>query len=303
MMQTLSLPAPFALRPSRHTRFARWVGRTWARLSYGVRVEPTWLELNRLDIPVAGLAAPFRGLRIGHLTDLHGGHHLPADFLDRAIDLTLREEPDVIVVTGDFIHKGYRHVDAVAATLRRLRAPLGVYAVLGNHDYSIRNSLGFRRHRGLHTAVADALAGSGLRVLRNESVRLERGGAALLLAGVDDLWSRDCDPVRALGGLCANTPRVVLAHNPQTVHLLAEHRCDLMLSGHTHGGQVNWPGLGRFTLGKKARRLAAGLYRHQSTHVYVNKGVGWGSFRFRFNVRPEVALLTLVDQADGTDRR
>jgi predicted MPP superfamily phosphohydrolase len=246
---------------------------------------------------VRGLAGPFRGLRVGHLTDLHGGHHLPQDFIDRAIDLTLGELPDVVVVTGDFIHKGYKHVDAVAAKLRRLQAPLGVFAVLGNHDYSIRNSLGFRRHRGLHRAVADALTQSGVRVLRNESVRLERDGKTLLLAGVDDLWSRECDPERALAGLCPQTPRVVLAHNPLTVELLAEHRCDVMLSGHTHGGQVNWPGLGRFTLGKKARRLAAGLYRHKSTHVYVNKGVGWGSFRFRFNVRPEVAVLTLVDDA------
>ena len=93
-------------------------------------------------------------------------------------------------------------------------------------------------------------------------------------------------------GLDPARPRVVLAHNPQTVERLNGHRCDLMLSGHTHGGQVDWPGLGRVTLGKKARRFAAGLYRFEGTHLYVNKGVGFG-FKFRFNVRPEVAVLRL----------
>jgi predicted MPP superfamily phosphohydrolase len=300
MLDTIDRPVAAIYRPTLKTRLARYIGRTWARLSYGYRVEPTWLELNRLAVPVAGLPKPFAGVRIAHLTDLHGGHHLPSDYLDEAVDLALAEAPDVIVLTGDFIHKGYRHVDRVAATLRRLEAPLGVFAVLGNHDFSVRNALGIRRHRKLHQAIADALSANGLRVLRNECVRLKRGDASILLAGLDDLWSRECDPHRALGGLCPETPRVVLAHNPQTIHLLESHRCDLMLSGHTHGGQVNWPGLGRFTLGRRSKRFAAGLYRHERSHVYVNKGIGWGSFRFRFNVRPEVALLTLHAEAART---
>ena len=89
-----------------------------------------------------------------------------------------------------------------------------MFAVLGNHDYSIRNALGLRRHRHLHRAVADALAGEGVRVLRNETVALERDGAALDLTGVDDLWSRTCDLDRALAGRDPARPRVVLAHNP-----------------------------------------------------------------------------------------
>ena len=281
-----------AARPANRNRFARWVGRTWARLSYGRRVEPTWLELNRHRIPVRNLSKPFAGLKVAQLSDLHCGHQLPQAYLDETIDLTMKQEPDLIVVTGDFIHKGYRHVDAAAEAVSRLKAPLGVYAVLGNHDFSVRNALGFRRYRGLHRAVADALAGRGVRVLRNETVRLEREGAGLFLSGLDDLWSRECNPDAALSGLCPETPRVVLAHNPQTLHLMGEHRCDLMLSGHTHGGQIDWPGLGRFTLGKRAKRLAAGLYQHEDKHIYVNKGVGFG-FRFRFGVRPEVALLEL----------
>jgi predicted MPP superfamily phosphohydrolase len=271
---------------------AGWLGRTWARLSYGRLVEPTWLELTEVRLPVADLPAAFDGLRVAHLSDLHCGAHLPPGFLDEAVDLALSRQPDLIALTGDFIHKGYRHVEAAARLVGRMRAPLGVFAVLGNHDFAVRNALGWRSRPGLHSAMADALAGQGIRVLRNESVTLEQGGR-LHLAGVDDLWSRACEPAQALAGLPAAEPRVLLAHNPRTVEHLGDHRCDVVLSGHTHGGQIDWPGLGRVTLGRKAKRYAAGLYRHGGTHLYVSRGVGFG-FRFRFGVRPEVGLVTLA---------
>jgi uncharacterized protein len=173
-----------------------------------------------------------------------------------------------------------------------LKAPLGVYAVLGNHDFSVHNYRGVRRHPDLHRQVADALGEHGVTVLRNQAIRHDRGTDGLIVAGVDDLWSRESDPVAALKHCCPNTPRIVLAHNPQSVSQFTDQRFDLMLSGHTHGGQVDWPGLGRVLLRKNARRWAAGLYPHGAGHVYVNTGVGYG-WRFRFGVRPEVAILTL----------
>ena len=211
--------------------------------------------------------------------------------------MALREKPDAIALTGDFIHKGYRHVEAAARLFKGLTAPCGVYAVLGNHDFAVRNALGFRRHRGLHQAVSDALAAQGVTVLRNQSVRLGRPGEGLVIAGIDDLWSKEADPYAALGEECPETPRVVLAHNPQSIELFDGHRADLILSGHTHGGQIDWPGLGRVLLGKKAKRWAAGLYPHKDGHLYVNKGVGFG-WRFRFGVRPEVAIVTLANRPD-----
>ena len=277
---------------------ARWIGRTWARMSYGRKIEPTWLESNRIGLPVRDLPAALDGVRVAHLTDFHGGEHLPPHYLSEVVDRTLAHHPDLIALTGDFVHKGYQHVEDVAKSLGRLRAPLGVFAVLGNHDFSVRNALGVRRHRGLHQAVAVALAGRGIRVLRNESVVVRHRGEPFQVAGIDDLWSGECDPAAALAGLSAAVPRLVLAHNPLTVEQLGGERCDLMLSGHTHGGQVNWPGLGRPALGRKARRFAAGLYRHEGTYLYVNKGVGFG-WRFRFGVRPEVAALTLRRPAAG----
>lgn len=272
--------------------WARWVGRNWARFSYGFRVEPTWLELNHLDVAVPDLPPAFAGLRVAQLSDFHCSRQVAPAFVAEAVDLALRERPDVVALTGDFVHKGYRYVERVAAVLSRLRAPLGVYAVLGNHDYSVRSALGLRRFRHLHRAIRQALADRGIRVLHNEAVPLERHGQRIHLVGVEDLWSRECDLDAVLAGLPPLVPRIVLAHNPRTAEQLGGRRCDLMLSGHTHGGQVNWPGLGRPTLGRKARRFAAGLYRYGNANVYVNKGVGYG-FRFRFGVRPEVAVVTL----------
>jgi predicted MPP superfamily phosphohydrolase len=276
-------------------RWARWIGRNWARVSYGYRIEPTWLELNRLEVPVWGLPASFTGYKIVQLSDFHCSRQVTPHYLGEAVDLAQVQNADVCVLTGDFVHHGYRYVERAARSLSRLSAPHGVYAVLGNHDFSVRNALGFRRYRHLHRAVTDALTAHGIRVLHNEPIPLSRGGATVHLIGVADLWSRVCDLEQAYAGLGEADPCIVLAHNPRTVEQLNGRRCDVMLSGHTHGGQVNWPGLGRVTLGRRSRQLAAGLYRYKNTYVYVNKGVGFG-FRFRLGVRPEVAVLTLQPQ-------
>jgi predicted MPP superfamily phosphohydrolase len=277
-------------RPRGH--WARWLGRHWAHLTYAVKVEPTWLELNHYDVPVAGLPGPFAGLRIVQLTDFHCSRQVPLTYLEETVDLAQGQGGDVIVLTGDFIHHGFRYVERIAHIVGRLGAPLGVFAVLGNHDFSVRNALGIRRYRDLHRAVAHALRCQSIRVLHNETVLLERQGAHLLLTGVEDLWSRECDIGQAFGVSHPDWPRVILAHNPRTIDQLQGRRCDLMLSGHTHGGQINLPKLGRVTLGRKARRLAAGMYRLDNSFLYVNKGVGFG-FRVRYGVRPEVAVLSL----------
>jgi len=277
-------------------RVAHWVGKQWAHVAYARHVEPTWLELNTHPIAVRDLPAAFAGLRIVQMSDFHGSRDVSSTFLDEAVGLAQAQQGEIIVLTGDFIHKGFKHIERVARILGRLRAPLGVFAVLGNHDFSVRNALGFRRHKHLHRMVADALASQGIRVLQNETQALVRGDAVVYLTGVDDLWSRQCDLDQAFAGLRPTVPRIVLAHNPWTVEHLGDHRCDLMLSGHTHGGQVKLPVFGHVTLGPKGRRFAAGIYKVRDSWLYVNKGVGFG-FRVRYGVRPEVAVLTLVPGA------
>lgn len=280
-------------RSSKMGSWARWLGQTWAHLTYAMRIEPTWLEVNQLDITIRDLPDSFHSFRVVHLTDFHCGRGVTSAYLDEAVNLAQSQHGDLIVLTGDFIHAGHRHVARAARTLGRLLAPHGVWAVLGNHDYSVRNALGLRRYPHLHRAVAEALQQQGIRVLHNEAVLLERSGKHLYLAGVADLWSRVCDVHAALEPCPPSVPRIVLAHNPCTVEQLQGHRCDLMLSGHTHGGQVDLPRLGRVALGRMGRRYAAGLYRLGHTQLYVNKGVGFG-LRVRYRVRPEIAVLKLV---------
>jgi predicted MPP superfamily phosphohydrolase len=280
-------------RPSFKGRVAGLLGRTWAHISYAYHVEPTWLEVNRATLTVRGLPAAFDGVKIAHLTDFHCGSHIPREYLEDAIARTHDEKPDLIALTGDFIDRGPGHVSSAAKLFRHLKAPLGVFAVLGNHDFSVHTARGVRRHIGLDREITDALESEGVSVLRNRAVRFDRGGGGLVVAGVDDLWSGEANPDAALARECPNTPRVVLAHNPRAVESFGEIRADLVLSGHTHGGQINLPRLGRILLAKKARRWAAGLYPHNGGHVYVNKGVGFG-WRFRFGVRPEIAVFTLT---------
>jgi uncharacterized protein len=279
-------------RPGFRARVAGFLGRTWARVGYAYHVEPTWLEVNRITLAIQGLPAAFHGVKIAQLSDFHCGSHIPPGYLEAAIARTQAEGADAIALTGDFIDRGPKHIEKAARLFHDLKAPLGVFAVLGNHDFSVHNARGKRRYPGLHEAIAAALRSEGVTVLRNQAVRFDREGSGLVIAGIDDLWSQKADPATALAGQCPDTPRIVLAHNPQSVEAFGGQRTDLTLSGHTHGGQINLPGLGRILLGKRAKRWAAGLYSHNGGHVYVNKGVGFG-WRFRFGVRPEIAIFTL----------
>jgi predicted MPP superfamily phosphohydrolase len=280
--------------PRRKGRFrlASWVGRSLAHLSYAVLVEPTWLEVNHLEIPVAGAPAAER-LRIVQLSDFHFQRRVPEKYIEHCIRSANAEKPDLVALTGDYIHKGPRFVDRIAEMLSHLKAPLGVYAVLGNHDHAVRNAWGLRSYPMLHRKIAASLERHGIRVLHNELEAIEHAGARFQISGVDDLWSRRCRPDLALAQLDPSLPHVMLAHHPRTIELIAGKRCDLMLSGHTHGGQVHTRRFGSPALGRKMKRYAAGLYSVADSHLYVNKGVGYG-LKIRFNRRPEIAVFDLV---------
>src|SRR5262245_27455847 len=221
-------------KPKRH-QVSKWLGRNWARVQYARRIEPTWVEVNSVALPIADLGPALDGFRIVQISDLHCSRKVPEAYLREITAAVGRLNPDLIVLTGDFIHKGFRHVETAAEVVADLSAPCGVFAVLGNHDHSIRNALGIRRHRHLSRAIDTALNARGIRVLDNESVTIEVESDRLHVAGVDDLWSRRCDLDRALSGLDSGTPRLVLAHNPQTIERIGGRRCDVMFSGHTHG--------------------------------------------------------------------
>lgn len=254
---------------------------------YPVLVERYLVGINTYRIPVPNLPPAFTGLRIVQLTDLHYGLLVPLALIEDVIARTNAAAPDLIVCTGDYVHarETAEEIDAVWPLLGRLRAPLGVYSVLGNHDHWADAE---RSRYWLQRTGQD---------LGEKAVRLERSGEHLWLAGGGDLW----EDHRNLDGMLAEVPdgecRIVAAHNPDTADMPRTRRVDLMLCGHTHGGQVALPLLGSPILPVKNKDYSSGLKHSPSgCPVFISRGIGWAIAPVRFNCAPEIAVLELVPQ-------
>jgi len=260
---------------------------------YAFGIEPVWLRTVEHDVRLRGLAASFDGYRIVQLSDLHVGAGVPGDYLEGAIERANALSPDLVVVTGDFVHRGGSAAlcEQVGRLLAGLRARDGLFAVEGNHDRGVYGASHTRRADSVASLRA-ALGSAGVRLLENEAATLERpGGARLPIVGYGDLWAggfrSEAIDLKSAGG-----PVVALSHNPDTAEMLATAGASLILSGHTHGGQVSLPFLGPPILPVSDRRFAAGPYDVGGARLYVNRGVGWLR-RVRLFVRPEVTLHLL----------
>jgi hypothetical protein len=261
-------------------------------------LEPASLAVRRVSLRVPGWRAEHAGLKVALLTDLHvGAPHMSLGRLRRVVERTNDEAPDVVLITGDFVIGGpqdkggerggvaggtFVEPEPIAGELKHLRAPLGVYAVLGNHDWWFDGG-----------RVTRALEGAGLRVLENGAARVERGGRALWLAGVADLWTRRPDVEAALREVPAGDPVILFTHNPD-IFPGVPARVSLTVAGHTHGGQVNLPLLGRPVVPSRfGQRYAFGHVEEGGRHLYVGGGVGTSIIPVRFRVPPEVVVLSL----------
>jgi predicted MPP superfamily phosphohydrolase len=260
-----------------------------ATAAYALFVEPRWLQRTRTRMHFASLPGALEGLRIALLTDLHVGRDTPDGLVRRAVEMANRERPDLIAITGD-IAEDEGMLEAALDELARLTAPLGVYIVPGNHDY---RDVGIQRW---HDAVSRRPA---LVDLTNDAVFLDVKGAGedvrLCVAGADD-FSEGRPRLDALHGRDRDFT-ILLAHNPDQ----AEHSrrgaddIDLVLSGHTHGGQVRLPGYGAIVNSAENDDLyEAGVRRRPWTQVYTSRGIGTVHLPVRFLTRPEVAILTLT---------
>ena len=247
--------------------------------------EALWLDVTQRQVRVAGLRTP---VRILHLSDLHYSRIVPLAVIDRAITAGLAGKPDLICVTGDFITSGADFASRdYAAVLKRLSAAASTYAVLGNHDGGSW-SLAYEG-RGDHRAVDRLLEDSGIELLHNRSVRK----SGLTLVGTGDLWSDELDGDLAFKEVKGDLPVVLLNHNPDGKDLVARQLWHLMLSGHTHGGQVIVPFLGPMYAPVADKRYSDGLKLWGTRQIHVSKGVG-NVHGVRFRCRPEVTLLDLV---------
>ena len=242
------------------------------------------LVVERMDATLTGLGPAFDDYRIAFLTDLHSSPVVPGWFIARAVTTALALEPDLILLGGDFLSHGARYAAGLAELLRPLAARDGVFAVLGNHDHYVGAEL-----------VREALAAAGARELRNTNVVLRRGGNELGLAGVGDLRFDVIDFESAVAGIPPDVPRLVVSHDPDVFAFWpADIRLDLMLSGHTHGGQAHLPVLGPpYVPSQFGFRYLAGQVREGERQLYVSRGIGAITAPFRWGCPPELTLVVL----------
>ena len=270
-------------------------------------LEPSSLTVRHVNLTVPVWHAGHAGLKVALLTDLHvGAPHMGLARLRRVVERVNAEAPDVVLITGDFVIGGpqdeggerggvaggtFVAPEPIAAELKALRAPLGVYAVLGNHDWWFDGE-----------RVTRALEGAGLRVLENGAVRVERDGRAFWLAGVADLWTRTPVIEGALRQVNSDDPVVLFTHNPD-IFPKVPPRVSLTLAGHTHGGQVKLPFVGRLKVPSMyGQRYAAGHVVEDNRHLFVTTGIGTSIIPVRFGVPPEVVFLTLKTVPTHTER-
>ncbi|MQA30093.1 MAG: hypothetical protein GEU82_09675 [Luteitalea sp.] len=258
------------------TIVATGVGAVTGGGAYGYLYERRAIQLSEVVVPIADLPPSLAGLKIGLLTDIHRSRWVSNDDVATAVNTLMSAAPDLIVLGGDYVTFGDRTFVAPAAeALRGLTAPLGVFAVLGNHDDD-------------HDMPA-ALAANGVEVLKDARTRLTIRHQPVDLVGIR-FWTKrvsDIEPIlRGAGGTV-----ILLAHDPRRLTEAAALNIPLVLSGHTHGGQIVLPGIGAVAARKFP--VIAGMARQDSTRLFVSRGIGTVYVPVRINCPPEAAVLTL----------
>jgi len=270
------------------------------------------LSVEKLTVTITGLPASLKGTKLVQMSDFHyDGFRLAEQMLEQAIAISNEAEPDLVLLTGDYITDDPKPIHKLVQRLKHLRSSAGTYAVLGNHDLYYSHS---------KTEITNALTSIGVHVLWNEIAYPL--GEELALVGMADYWlSKEFQPSAVLNQLDPSIPRIVLSHNPDTAELMKKWRIDLQLSGHTHGGQIVLPGIGplvayakvqwkiRRSLPKEVRRIlpfmrrdfmrvvrhwewAQGFHQVGNNKLYVNRGLGT-YLPGRLFCPPEVTIITL----------
>jgi predicted MPP superfamily phosphohydrolase len=263
------------------TLVAGGIGAATGVAGYGFLYGRHQLEITETDVAVSGLPHALEGLRIALVTDTHYSRTVPAEDIERAVRAAVAAGPDLVVLGGDYVTWGDRaYVSGAADLLAPLQAPHGVYAVLGNHDDD--------------RDMPAALAAKGFSVLKDARTRVVVKGEPLEIVGIR-FWTRRIDTMaQLLRGAKGTT--ILLAHDPRRLNEASSLDVPLVLSGHTHGGQIVLPVAGAVA----ARRfpVVAGAARRENTAIYVSRGVGTVYVPLRLNCPPEVALVRLKRLAD-----
>lgn len=250
---------------------------------WGVFVRRRWVEVHEVEVKVAGLPSAFDGYRVAQLSDLHIGGLTPRAWGEAWARRANAHAPDLVAVTGDLVTSGVAFHEDIALVVGMLEAKDGVFVAMGNHDYF-----------GEGEPLVHRLHASGARVLRNEGIVLERDGAQVYLAAIDDTWTRRANLERALAEREPGLFTMLLAHDPAVFLEAVAAGAHLVLSGHTHGGQIAMPFFPRrASLATLTHTHFLGLYEEAGAWLYVHAGLGTTGPPVRLGVAPEIAILTL----------
>ncbi|HWZ91100.1 MAG TPA: metallophosphoesterase [Polyangiaceae bacterium] len=250
--------------------------------AWAIWVERRFVQIRRLTVNVRDLPAELEGYTIAQLTDLHVGSFDPKERALEWVSLSNALDPDLAVVTGDLVTSGGGFYRDAADAISALRAKDGVFVTMGNHDLHQNDEL------------ARLINERGPVVLRNESRLVRRGNAALVVAGMDARQADPADVKRVLRGQPASAPIVLLSHYPTSFEAAVEAGADLVLTGHTHGGQLGIPFFSqRFNFARLTKQRSRGPVYAGKTLMYVNAGLGTTGPPMRLAVPPEIALFTL----------
>jgi uncharacterized protein len=241
------------------------------------------IEISNHTIRIKNLPKAFDGLKLVHLTDIHHSKFVSFNDVFRMVELSNLQNPDVVLLTGDYITWSKKFIPPVAEALRGLKSRLGVYAVLGNHDVRVDAD-----------QVTQALEKVQIKVLRNASARIDLKGDSLWIGGVDEYMYGQSDIRKAMTNVPRSQPRILLAHNPEIIDEAARHQVDFVLAGHTHGGQIKIPYMRSLNIvTQPGREILEGFVRNGRTQMYISRGLGKVVVPVRILCPPEIPVFYL----------
>lgn len=269
------------------------VGFGLAIIAYAKYIEPHWIKIKIIPIEIEASAQPTKTLRIAHLSDLHYSNDVSLEYLENAFRETTNQKPDIICLTGDYISDHLINHEDYSKALRILSGSAPTFACPGNHDGGI-----WAGERGGYPdlkVVKELMTQSGVVFLENEVSEIQVNGASVMIGGVGDIWAGrfDAELIKDKMNNSNSDILVLLSHNPDSKTKLREIKRDILLCGHTHGGQFSLPIIGTPFAPIRDMKYVNGLHEYDGGRVYVTPGIG-NLHGVRFNCRPEISVLDIL---------
>jgi len=266
---------------------------TLSLLGYAFFIEPKWIKENRFSINIAKNSTSSQTLNILHISDIHFSKKSSIKYIRKSFENAVKNKPDLILITGDFITEHLIDKQNYIDALSILSSSAPVFAVGGNHDGGIwASNLG-----GYSTidSVSNLLESSNIKLLQNGISALEVHGLQILIGGVGDTWAGYFQPNQILDSMNNHTAnyKILLSHNPDTKEILKGMKWDLLLCGHTHGGQIRLPVIGTPFAPVRDKSIVKGLFEYNGRSIHISAGIG--NFKgIRFNCRPEYSIISVI---------